>query len=144
MTRQGMVEDMIFIQYLIKRLYKEFEAQGLDKKMNTTQLWVLAIMSQHDKMTMSEICKFVVLEKGSFKATIDLLMGYGYIRSQKAEDDKRKVYLSLTPEGEQVAKRINHSLEDYLHRRFRVLDDFTRQNIWNAIHVLAEYAKESI
>ncbi len=144
MTRQGMVEDMIFIQYLIKRLYKEFEAQGLDKKMNTTQLWVLAIMSQHDRMTMSEICKFVVLEKGSFKATIDLLMGYGYIRSQKAEDDKRKVYLSLTPEGEQVAKRINHSLEDYLHRRFHILDDFTRQNIWNAIHVLAEYAKESI
>lgn len=144
MTRQGMVEDMIFIQYLIKRLYKEFEAQGLDKKMNTTQLWVLAIMSQHDRMTMSEICKFVVLEKGSFKATIDLLMGYGYIRSQKAEDDKRKVYLSLTPEGEQVAQRINHSLEDYLHRRFHVLDDFTRQNIWNAIHVLAEYAKESI
>ena len=93
---------------------------------------------------MSEICKFVVLEKGSFKATIDLLMGYGYIRSQKAEDDKRKVYLSLTPEGEQVAKRINHSLEDYLHRRFHILDDFTRQNIWNAIHVLAEYAKESI
>ena len=89
MTRQGMVEDMIFIQYLIKRLYKEFEAQGLDKKMNTTQLWVLAIMSQHDRMTMSEICKFVVLEKGSFKATIDLLMGYGYIRSQKAEDDMR-------------------------------------------------------
>ena len=144
MTRHGLLEDMIFIQYLIKKLYKGFEIQGLEKKLNTTQLWVLAIMLQYDKITMSEICKLVVLEKGSFKTTIDLLLNYGYIRSEKAEDDKRKVYLSLTPEGEQVAQKVNTCLEEYLHKRFVELDDFTRQNILNAIRVLAEYAKELI
>lgn len=144
MSQRGLLEDMIFIQYLIKKLYKEFEIQGLGKKLNTTQLWVLAIMSQHDKMTMSEICKLVVLEKGSFKTTIDLLSDYGYIQSEKAADDRRKIYLSLTTDGEQVAQKVNNCLEDYLHRRFNGLDDFTRQNILNAIHVLAEYAKELI
>ncbi|MBU5449138.1 MarR family winged helix-turn-helix transcriptional regulator [Acetivibrio sp. MSJd-27] len=144
MSQRGLLEDMIFIQYLIKKLYKEFEIQGLGKKLNTTQLWVLAIMSQHDKMTMSEICKLVVLEKGSFKTTIDLLSDYGYIQSEKAADDKRKIYLSLTTDGAQVAQKVNNCLEDYLHRRFNGLDDFTRQNILNAIHVLAEYAKELI
>ena len=144
MTRHGLLEDMIFIQYLIKKLYKGFEIQGLEKKLNTTQLWVLAIMLQYDKITMSEICKLVVLEKGSFKTTIDLLLNYGYIRSEKAEDDKRKVYLSLTPEGEQVAQKVNTCLEEYLHKRFVELDDFTRPNILNAIRVLAEYAKELI
>ena len=144
MSQRGLLEDMIFIQYLIKKLYKEFEIQGLGKKLNTTQLWVLAIMSQHDNMTMSEICKLVVLEKGSFKTTIDLLSDYGYIQSEKAADDKRKIYLSLTTDGAQVAQKVNNCLEDYLHRRFNGLDDFTRQNILNAIHVLAEYAKELI
>lgn len=144
MTQHRLLEDMIFIQYLIKKLYKEFEIQGLEKKLNTTQLWVLAIMSQNEKMTMSEICKLVVLEKGSFKATIDLLSDYGYIQSEKAKDDKRKIYLSLTPDGEQVARKVNTCLEGYLHRRFVELDDFTRQNILNAIRVLAEYAKELI
>ena len=144
MSQRGLLEDMIFIQYLIKKLYKEFEIQGLGKKLNTTQLWVLAIMSQHDKMTMSEICKLVVLEKGSFKTTIDLLSDYGYIQSEKAADDKRKIYLSLTTDGAQVAQKVNNCLEDYLHRRFNGLDDFTRQNILYAIHVLAEYAKELI
>ena len=144
MSQRGLLEDMIFIQYLIKKIYKEFEIQGLGKKLNTTQLWVLAIMSQHDKMTMSEICKLVVLEKGSFKTTIDLLSDYGYIQSEKAADDKRKIYLSLTTDGAQVAQKVNNCLEDYLHRRFNGLDDFTRQNILNAIHVLAEYAKELI
>ena len=144
MSQRGLLEDMIFIQYLIKKLYKEFEIQGLGKKLNTTQLWVLGIMSQHAKMTMSEICKLVVLEKGSFKTTIDLLSDYGYIQSEKAADDKRKIYLSLTTDGAQVAQKVNNCLEDYLHRRFNGLDDFTRQNILNAIHVLAEYAKELI
>jgi len=94
--------------------FKEFiHNYSLPKGLNPTHIKTLMALRFTGARPMSEISKFLSLEKGSFTPVANRLIKDGYVEKQQSAEDRRVYNLTLTDKGLDLAKdfgskHINH------------------------------------
>jgi len=119
--------------YRIPHIYHRFvrlllgEYQSADTRrleLNRTHLKTLMLLRHWDKrMTMSELGSLVNLEKGSLTSVVDTLIEKGLVQRERDKEDRRRVFIGLTPEGEKMAYRFQQELNEYLEERLSCLEE---------------------
>ena len=85
---------------IISIFFKDFEEIfKLPEGLNFTHMRAALSLRFHGRMTMSELSRMLVIEKGSFTPVAALLIKKGYIRKEQSAQDKRVYHLVLTDEG---------------------------------------------
>jgi len=79
--------------------------------------------------------------KGAMTRLVDGLEGRGWVRREKAEDDARRVLISLTASGKKEAKRLNELTERSIATLFERIPERDRKQVVRSIHLLRQAAE---
>lgn len=70
-----------------------------------TQLWALAEIKENPHITVNNLARKMALHQSTISNLIDKMEKKSLLQRDRSKDDKRVVYLSLTPEGEDVLSK---------------------------------------
>ncbi len=76
---------------------------GLD--LTITQFFVLDALIQQRVFKMSVLARAMGVKLGNMTTIIDRMIKNGLVRRYRSDDDRRVVYVALTPKGEELATR---------------------------------------
>jgi DNA-binding MarR family transcriptional regulator len=96
---------------LIKKLRKQ-SPTGL--KLSLTERSTLAQLYQHKQLLPSELAALEVITNQSMSTVLNNLFALGYIIRTVSDTDKRKINISLSPEGESTYLQFVHERDEWL------------------------------
>ena len=74
----------------------------------------LVVIGQAGPVSLNELGDLLIAEAGHPSRLVDRLVEAGFVERRAAQDDRRRVELSLTPRGRRLQKRILASRESML------------------------------
>jgi DNA-binding MarR family transcriptional regulator len=125
----------------IRRILRatEFSAKRLARSagLTTSQLVVLQILTEEGEATPGTISARVGLSHATVTTLIDRLEKRGFVARRRGEDDRRKVWIELTPEGRTALAGLPDTLQHRFQTRFADLPDWERAYIVAALERVA-------
>lgn len=113
-----LIKEIIFM--IKHNMGKEFEKAGLPG-ITSTQGMMIGILGKHGKMKVSEISQKMGLNNSTVSGIIDRLEKQGIVERLRSEEDKRVVFIRLTPKLEEMGmcmhSRIEGLIEEIITKR---------------------------
>ena len=72
---------------------------------------ILKLLSETSSSNITEVVEILNITKPQMTASTDKLVELGYINRSNDASDRRKIYLSLTPQGKEVVSIINQKID---------------------------------
>ncbi|GAC1303417.1 MAG: MarR family transcriptional regulator [Mucilaginibacter sp.] len=124
------------ITRLVKKLRKE-SPTGL--QLSFTERSTLAALYQHKSLLPNELATMEMITNQSMSQVLSHLFELGFITRTASKTDKRKVIISLTPEGERTLTRVRNERDEWLARAIKETCTPAEQSILK--HALAPLNK---
>jgi DNA-binding MarR family transcriptional regulator len=97
---------------LLTNLDAELEQFGL----TGTQYGVLKNIADGSAATAADVCRILHYDTGSMTRALDRLQAKGFLRRERCKEDRRVVYLRMTPAGRAVLPRLRAAAARVLGR----------------------------
>lgn len=127
------IEEQVLIE--LRRILRatQLGARTLAREsgMTTSQLIVLQILKSHGEMTARQIAQSMNLTQATVTSLLDRLQDRGWITRRRGEQDRRRVHVRLSDEGERQLERTPESLQE------RFVGQFTALQPWEQSAILA-------
>ncbi len=91
------------MRQLVQRIHIELK-NNLVKGITGSQLFVLKTIYESKQMTVSSVAEELGVSLSAITAFIDKLAKAGFVHRLRDEDDRRLVWLTVTPKGEEILK----------------------------------------
>lgn len=101
-------------------------------------LIVIRLLDENGRMYITEIVDIVGITKPQMTATADKLIKMGLVTRENDNYDRRKIFLSLTPEGAQWVAKVNQNIDIIVDE---LLSDFTEKEIGELVLGLKAFNK---
>ena len=101
------------------------------------QLLVLHAINKSKELTIGNIAKEVNLSQATVTSILDRLEVKEYVQRIRSTQDKRKVFVSLTTDGQQLIDSAPQLLQDKLIKNLCDLSDEEQHNILEALKKLS-------
>lgn len=119
---------------LERTFFKGFaESFSLPDGVNFSQVITLMILRHEGPQCMTALSKRLVKEKGSFTTIARHLAELNYIEKVQDETDGRKSRIRLTPEGENLAERIDYEHINFVDKKLEMITPDERRVLFNDI-----------
>lgn len=128
----------IFPQF-IKKLFYEHDISRLNLGINKTQTNILMFINENNEKSMSEISLITGLEKSSFTRSVDCLVENKFITRTSAENDRRKIKLSLTNKGVRTANLIKRDFDRYLESLISDFSEKEKKEFFESLDAISKY-----
>jgi DNA-binding MarR family transcriptional regulator len=112
------VEAAIYLQSESRRLAKE---QSARHGITATQLNVLKLLDAVGDLSLSELSKQLAATNSSITGIIDRMVAAGLVAREQSTQDRRVWHIRLTPDGRQVARKVDVAPWEVLARALRTL-----------------------
>lgn len=101
------IEQLRYLILAAQREGNRFLADALQPlALTPSQAEALRVLQDWQPLALIELGSLLVCEQGSPSRLIAGLIAAGYVERAASPDDKRKVVLTLTPSGQEVAKHV--------------------------------------
>ena len=117
---------------LARKLRGETEALGVTSH-QVTLLW---LVRTRPGLSLRELAAEEGISAPSLSGHVDRLEAAGLLRRVRSTDDRRRVGLELTPEGQALLKRVRARRTSWLARRLALLSEEERERIEAALPAL--------
>lgn len=107
-------------------------------KITAPQLICLYSLSRHDGVTLSELAQEVTLGVSTVNGIVDRLEAKKLLSRIRSTEDKRRVTISITDEGREVAKAAPALLQDRLANALRKLPELEQAAIALSLERIVE------
>lgn len=101
------------------------------------QLLVLRTIHQKGEITVGDLARQISLSQGTVTSILDRLSARRLIVRERACSDKRKVFLRLGPDGEDVLRDAPQPLQEHFIREFNALQSWEQHMILAALQRVA-------
>lgn len=122
-------ESLIALRRILRAADLHNKKLGKATSLTMSQLLVLQSLEEAGEMTVGEIAARVHLAQASVTALVDRLQNMELVRRAKGDTDKRKVYVYLTDDGQDVLDRAPMALHDRYSERFETLSDWEQHMV---------------
>lgn len=122
------IYSSLYLEYL-----KQYSAAY---NVNKTQLRALIFIKNNGAISMTDLCAFLNIEKGSLTSMVDDLTEKRYVIRTKDLSDRRKYLISITEKGTILASDFMDKLSNKLEEKFFKLDEDDRNRYMEAINTL--------
>lgn len=103
------------LRTVIARLMKKLRKKSVTgQQLSLTERSSLSLLQQHKELLPSELAAMEKITNQSMSQILGHLLELGYIGRKASESDKRKVIISLTPEGEKTLMRVRAERDEWL------------------------------
>jgi DNA-binding MarR family transcriptional regulator len=107
------VDPLFEFGLCVKAIQRELErgANELMKPLGLTgpQADALVVIGQAQPVALKDLGGLLIAEAGHPSRLVDRLVEAGLVRREAADDDRRRIELSLTPAGRRLAKRVEET-----------------------------------
>ncbi|MFA6716124.1 MAG: MarR family transcriptional regulator, partial [Victivallaceae bacterium] len=90
-------------------------------------------------MTLSELSREVNLSGSTVNGIVDRLESKKYVVRQRSTEDRRRVYLHMTPQGKNTVKQAPSLLQDKLSSALAQLPETEQLTITNALEKVVKF-----
>ncbi|PIP79633.1 MAG: transcriptional regulator [Gammaproteobacteria bacterium CG22_combo_CG10-13_8_21_14_all_40_8] len=97
--------------------------------LTTPQLIVLKTISDKNQITIGELAKEISLSQATVTTIIDRMEKKQLVQRERSTDDKRKVYVVLTEQGQQMLEHSPTPLQDNFILQFQALENWEQNMI---------------
>jgi len=133
-TRQLASELRSTITRLTKKLRKQ-SATG--EKLSLTERSTIAALDLHKELLPSELAAMEHITTQSMSQVLNNLSELGYITRTASETDKRKVIISLSPEGKSFLYQMRNERDEWLNKALtEVLTEAEQEHLQKALAAL--------
>lgn len=101
------------------------------------QILILRELKERGAMIPSQLARRVSLSQATVTEIVKRLEQRGYISRQRAESDKRKVELRITPEGEKLMASAPPLLQERFSEEFNLLEDWEQAQLLSSVQRIA-------
>ncbi len=103
-----------------------------------SQLLVLQILSERGgEVSVGEVSKMTQLKHATITSLVDKLVARGLLSRRRCEDDRRRVWLTLMPEGQAAITSAPDLLQDTFENRFDGLPDWHQAMLVSSLERIA-------
>ena len=128
----------------VKAIQRELErgANELMKPLGLTgpQADALVVIGQAQPVALKDLGGLLIAEAGHPSRLVDRLVEAGLVERRAADDDRRRVELSLTPAGRRLAKRVEDTRRALFDAGREAID---ADELESALRLLREFLKDS-
>src|ERR1700685_2396681 len=128
------------VRSAVGRLYRRFRSERPEGSLGDAALAVLTRLHKHGPQTLTELSEHDRVSPASMSQTVNRLASAGYAVRSRDPDDRRKVLLSTTAEGDELASAARAQRNAWLDQRLRALSAEDRAVIARATELLADIA----
>lgn len=111
------------------------------KGMSGSQPLILEKLSVNGKHKVTDLAKVLNITSGAVTGLTDRLIANGYVTRKRSEEDRRIVYIEITPEGEKVLKEIQEHRQSIINQYFSVLNEEELQQLLQLYQKVLNHAK---
>ena len=122
-----------------EKLYPQLEKHGL----SLTEFAVLEVLLNKGALPIGDVGERVLRSSGSMTYVIDKLEQRGYLRRRRCEEDRRVLYVELTPKGERRIKPVFAEHAEFLRLLLRGLTHEERLTAARLLKKMGLYAAEA-
>jgi DNA-binding MarR family transcriptional regulator len=131
----------------LTRLYQRFNALQRGEKrcfgVTMTQCVTLELLQQEGPKTVRELADALGLDTSTVTRVVDVLVRDELLsRARDEERDRRRVYVSLTEAGEQLAEQLEACADEYCERILVRIPRGQREDVHHALRLLVDAIDE--
>ncbi len=129
---------LICLRQIIRAI--DLHSKRLERESGLTgpQLLVMRQIATHGELTAGVVAREISLSQATVTSVIDRLERRRLLKRQRSQDDKRKVLLSLTPEGEALVAQAPALMQESFIRAFNRLEDWEQTLILSSLQRVAD------
>ena len=132
LTVQNVIEVVPLVMRTIRVKFRERRAANV----NVPQFRVMAYLEINQGATLSELAYSVGLTLPAMSSLVDHLVSRKLITREKSAVDRRKVHLSLTPEGQQELNTAYEYTQRFLEDKMSSLSEQDLEMIIRSMQIL--------
>jgi len=119
-----------FIKSILKDLMIDFSPQ---------HYMILHLLEENKKLYVTEFVDMLSITKPQMTSLIDKLSKMDYVTRTNDSDDRRKIYIALTNEGERVTQKINMVIDKQIDSRLVNLTQKEVVDLENGLLMLQKF-----
>jgi DNA-binding MarR family transcriptional regulator len=121
------VDTLLELALLVKAGQRELERRMNEAMaplgLTAAQADALAVIGQTEPVSLKELGELLIAEAGHPSRLVDRLVEARLVKRRAAGDDRRRVELSLTPQGRRLEKRVLAAREEVLELGRQLIGD---------------------
>lgn len=125
----------------VTRLARRLRAEKADDALTDGQTTVLGVLAVRGAQTLSQLSEIERVTLPSMNRTVNALVEAGYVERHPSTDDRRKVLLSLSPDGTAIVRETRRRRDEWLCGRLESLTPAQRRALSEAAVVLQGLAE---
>lgn len=94
-----------------------------------------ALSTSSEPITAGEIATDLYISKSLVSRSVDHLMGQGLVETTHSQEDKRKILITISESGEQVAKHLSHYQKSF---RTMLVEGIDKKNLETTMRVILQ------
>ena len=129
---------------LIKAGQRDFERRANEAMrplgLTGAQADAITVIAQAGPLSLKELGELLIAEAGHPSRLVDRLVEAGLVERRGADDDRRRIVLSLTPKGRRLEKRVAATREQMLELGWALIGDRDLEPALELMRDLAQYS----
>ncbi|MFF2480139.1 MarR family winged helix-turn-helix transcriptional regulator [Paenibacillus sp. NPDC058071] len=113
---------------LLRSIQHEWKKR-MPSELSYTQFKLLFSLHREERLKVSELAESMGLTSGAITGVCDKLVAEGYVVRERATDDRRVVYVEMTPEGRGLVEQLLDTQSESISTLFMVLPEEDIQHL---------------
>ncbi|MHA7859604.1 MAG: MarR family winged helix-turn-helix transcriptional regulator [Henriciella sp.] len=136
MTRRS--EDaLIALRQIQRRTEQASKRLAAMAGLTPSQLLVMQILSERGEVSAGELSKMTQLKHATITTLVDKLVTRGLLSRRRCDEDRRRVWLTLLPDGQKAITAAPDLLQDTFETRFEKLPDWHQAMLVSSLERIA-------
>lgn len=135
-------QDMFELEEVVRQVFRRIKAAWNkfdDNGFTASQGFILEKLETEGPLKVSQVADALCLTSGAITTLADKLISSGFAKRQRSEEDRRVVYLEITPEGRDMLDKIRNHRKAIIETFFRSLSHEDAQHLIRIFnHILEE------
>ncbi|MUT65610.1 MarR family winged helix-turn-helix transcriptional regulator [Paenibacillus sp. NEAU-GSW1] len=113
---------------LLRSINQEWKKR-MPHNLSYTQFKLMFRLHNEEKLKVSELAELMGLTSGAITGVVDKLIDEGYVTRERATDDRRVVYVEISPQGKTMIEELLESQSESISAMFNRLPDEDIQHL---------------
>lgn len=138
----GGVDPLFELALILKAIQRELERRTNEAMqplgITAAQADALSVIGQAGPLALKDLGELLIAEAGHPSRLVDRLVAAGLVARRPADDDRRRIVLSLTREGRRMEKRVDRAREGVLDLARTLIGDRALEPTLTTLRELVE------
>ncbi|MEM7327565.1 MAG: MarR family winged helix-turn-helix transcriptional regulator [Pseudomonadota bacterium] len=130
-------DALIALRQIQRRTEQASKKLAVQAGLTPSQLLVMQILSERSEISAGEISNLTQLKHATITSLVDKLVARGLAARRRCEEDRRRVWLKLLPDGEAMITSAPDLLQQTFQTRFEGLPDWHQSMLVSSLERIA-------